>query len=223
MRSPFGIGLPVIIVLGALGALAEEVAARPPPPPDEYEIASSDDDDRPAIEWSTWVRVAYGGAPAPYEARSRLVSPTEVPESRDQGWEAAAGADLTLGIGRGGNLRVGPWVEARTSSDAMVGGELMLAASPAKLDMFWYQGEGVLIVRAGGNRALRTGSVAYGYRAPWDLFGPQRGKSRYMIGVRLVASATQSSEDSRLWSATLGVETEPVGALRYLLGIRSWY
>ena len=44
-----------------------------------------------------------------------------------------------------------------------------------------------------------------------------------MIGVRVVASATRAIDDPRLWSATLGLETEPMGALRYLLGIRAWY
>ena len=52
---------------------------------------------------------------------------------------------------------------------------------------------------------------------------PDRPDYRYMIGVRMVASVTQSNENEKLWSATLGLETEPVGALRYLLGIRSWY
>lgn len=89
--------------------------------------------------------------------------------------------------------------------------------------MFWYKGEGVWIVRAGGNRDIYTGALSYGYRAPWKLWGPWSGKTRYMIGVRMVASYMRAADDPSLWSATLGLETEPVGALRYLLGIRSWY
>ncbi len=205
-------------VLTALGATA--AWGRPPPPDDDPQIA---EDERPAVEWSTWVRVAYGAAPAPTEARPRVTSPVGDPDARDQGWEVAGGADLTLGIAKGGDLRIGPWIEARTSSDAVAGAEIMLTGSPKKLDMFWYAGEGVLIARVGGNRELRTGAVSYGYRAPWDLYGSRASKKHYMIGVRLVASWTRAVDDPRLWSATLGVETEPVGALRYLLGIRSWY
>ena len=44
-----------------------------------------------------------------------------------------------------------------------------------------------------------------------------------MIGVRVVVSATRSLDDPRDWSATVGLEAEPIGALRYLLSIRSWY
>ncbi len=216
-----GIGLAGAVLAGALGMLHGEAGARPPPPPDE--IAGPARERRPAIEWSSWVRVAYGAAPAAAEPRARVTSPVDEPDARDHGWEAALGADLTFGVGEGGNVRLGPWIEARTSSAAMVGGELMLAARPRRLDMFWYAGEGVLVLRAGGNRELLTGAIAYGYRAPWKLHGPWRGGSRYMIGVRLVATATRAADDPSVWSATLGVETEPVGALRYLLGIRSWY
>lgn len=192
-----------------------------PPPPDDY---PPEPPRQPTVEWSTWVRVAYGAAPAPVEPRARVVSPAPTDDgARDHGWEAAAGADLTLPLGRGGKLRIGPWIEARTSSSVMVGGELLIAAAPAKLEMFWAEGEGVLVLRAGGNRELETASVAYGYRAPWDLLRSRPGRSSYRIGVRMVATATRSQDDPGLWSATLGVETEPVGALRYLLGIRSWY
>ena len=105
----------------------------------------------------------------------------------------------------------------------MLGGQLVLTARPAKLDMFFYEGEGTWMLRAGGNRDLVTGAIAWGYRAPWDLFHPARGRSRYMIGVRVVATATRAIDDPGRWSATLGLETEPMGALRYLLGIRAWY
>jgi hypothetical protein len=172
------------------------------------------------MEWSTWVRVAYGSAPAEDRARPRVVVPGVEIESRERGWEMAGGAELNLPVGR---VRVGPWIEARTSSGVVAGGQLTIAAVPAELDMFWYRGEGVLVVRAGGNREIRTAAVAYGYRAPWKLWGEGKEHSRYRIGVRMVASVTQSNEDADLWSATLGLETEPVGALRYLLGIRSWY
>ncbi len=205
-----------------IGATASTAAARPPPPPDE--IARGSERDRPLVEWSTWVRVAYGWAPAADDARPRVIGPdTDRDPGQESGWESALGAELSLPLTRRGTLRVGPWVEARTSSGPMLGGQLVLAARPAKLDMFFYEGEGIWMVRAGGNRDLITGAVAWGYRAPWDLFRPARGDSRYMIGVRVVATATRSIDDPGRWSATLGLETEPLGALRYLLGIRAWY
>jgi hypothetical protein len=211
-----GLALAGVLAVCAVGG----TAWASPPPPDDYPEAEPE---RPTFEWSTWLRVAYGAAPAPTEARPRVTSPTGEPDARDQGWETAGGADVTIGVGRGGDLRIGPWAELRTSSDAVVGGEVMLAGSPKELDMFWYKGEGVLIARVGGNRDIYTGAVSYGYRAPWKLWGPWNGRTRYMIGVRMVASYTRAVDDPKLWSATLGLETEPVGALRYLLGIRSWY
>lgn len=204
-------GLALLIVVAVVG----EAGARPPPPPEEtYE------EKMPVVEWSTWVRVAWGTAPAERVARARVQSPGVEIEDRESGWESAVGAELSLPLGR---VRVGPWIEARTSSGVVAGGQLVVAKVPRDLDMFWYEGEGVLMLRAGGNRDVRTMAVAYGYRAPWALWGPWRGTSRYMIGLRMVASVTQSNENEKLWSATLGLETEPVGALRYLLGIRSWY
>lgn len=183
--------------------------------------------ERPALEWSTWFRLGYGaeaggdsrdGGDAGAQARS--IAP---PPGPGGAWEAGFGADLTLGAGDGGNLRLGAWAEARTSSPPVGGLQFVLGARPARLDMFWYQGEGALIVRAGGNREVASIAVAYGYRAPWALWGPWDGCTRYMIGVRLVASATRSLRDPDLWTASAGLEIEPVGAIRYLLGIRSWY
>jgi len=210
----------LVLALAVLTSLAGVAVAHPPPPPDDDPPLP----ERPPVEWATWVRVAYGAAPEPYAARPRLVTPgDDLERDRTQGWEAGVGADITLGVGRGGDVRIGPWAEARTSSDAVIGGELVFGAVPRRLEMFWYEGEGILILRGGGNRSVRTAAVSYGYRAPWNLFRPARGATRYMIGVRMVASVTQAVDDPNLWSATLGLETEPVGALRYLLGIRSWY
>lgn len=200
-----------VVILVSVG----EAGARPPPPPEEVE-----EERRPAIEWSTWLRVGYGVGPEEPEVRARVVVP-EAESDGVSGWEVAGGVDATIGVGRGGDVRVGPWAEVRTSSDAVVGGELMIGGK--KLDMFWYEGERVWVLRAGGNRGVRTAALSYGYRAPWRLWGPWRGKTRYMIGVRVVASVTQDRDQRDRWSATFGLETEPVGALRYLLGIRDWY
>lgn len=195
-------------------------AAHPPPPPDP-----EPEEHRPLVEWSSWVRFGFGtthealtvatkGAGASDEIRSRAV------------FQAALGLDLSLPLTRRGDVRLGAWGEFRGFSDHPVGGgEVLLTAVPRKLDLFFYEGQGILALRAGGNDQVWTGSLAYGYLAPWNLFGSTRSgdASRYMIGVRLVANVTVDRDDRRLWTATGGVEVEPVGALRYLLGIRSWY
>lgn len=203
-------GLPIMIV----AALAVDAGARPPPPP-EPEPA------RPLVEWSTWVRIGWGvesGDSSTVAARST------VPAERTQtmAWEGAIGADFTLPIAAEGDVRVGPWIEARGLS-VVGGGELVIAALPKRLDMFWYEGQGQLSLRAGGNTERATAAIAYGYRAPWDLFGRPSGSTRYMIGVRVVASVTREFERPNDWVGTLGLELEPVGALRYVFGIRSWY
>ncbi len=217
MRRVLLVLLPVI----GLTAAVSTAAAHPPPPPPPESIAS--EPERPLVEWSTWVGIAYGWAPGTDHGVPRVIDPAIDRDPAASGWDAGLGAELSLPLTRAGTVRFGPWVEGRTSSGPLLGGELVLTARPAKLDLFWYQGEGAWTLRAGGNRDVVTGAVAWGYRAPWDLFHPSHGRSRYMIGVRVVASATRAIDDPRLWSATVGLETEPMGALRYLLGIRAWY
>src|SRR5262249_30069795 len=73
----------------------------------------------------------------------------------------------------------------------------------------------------GANRDVYTAALSYGYRCPWRLWGPWTGSSRYMIGVRLVASATRAIDDPSRWSANAGLEFEPIGSLRYFLRIRT--
>jgi len=176
---------------------------------------------RPPVEWSTWYRLGYGAASTVSAMAER--STTEPPQRDVAGrWENGLGADATLAVASEGDLRLGAWVEWPITRWPAGGIELLVGATPSKLDMFWYTGEGIIVARAGGNHEEITGAVAYGYRAPWALWGPWKGTTRYMIGVRIVASAAWSLEDPDVWSMTLGLETEPIGALRYLLGIRSW-
>ncbi|MBA3391553.1 MAG: hypothetical protein H0T89_02860 [Deltaproteobacteria bacterium] len=207
--------LAVMIVVLWTGTTGPAIAS-PPSEPDEV-------DGRPMIEWSSWVRVGYGiahptTAPASV-ARTVLPDP---PREQATAWDLAIGAEATLPLNDSGDLRVGPWVEARALT--IVGGaELQLGGIPRSLDMFWYRGQGQLTVRVGGNATHGTAAVAYGYRAPWELFGSSRGDTRYMIGVRLVATATRAHDDPRDWTAALGIEFEPVGAVRYVFGVRSWY
>ena len=206
------------LILGTLIAATAVAGARPPPPPEDPPAPT-----RPGLEWSTWMRASYGVAPHATEGARLVVGSPTPGTSRDRGWEGAVGVDLTVAIGHGGDVRFGPFLEASSSGAAVIGGELVIAALPKKLDMFWYAGEGVLIARAGTDGELVTGALSYGYRAPWDLLRPRHRDLRYQIGLRAVATYTRAIDDPRDWTTTVGLEVEPVGALRYLLGIRGWY
>jgi len=210
-----------LVTLVMLGGLATAQAiASPPPPPEDH--AS---EERPALEWSTWVRAGMGMKPREVTSAARTVGTPPERSGQDTTYELALGGDLTIGLARGESVRVGPWFEIRDVRNVpFVGGELVIQRAPKKIDMFLYDGQGVLYLRAGGNPDHVTGQIAYGYLAPWDLFGKSKGgDTRYMIGVRLVASVTRGTADPGDWVATFGLEAEPVGALRYLLGIRDWY
>jgi len=214
-----------------LGAALITLVGASARPADACERFNDCGDERPGLEWSTWFRLGYGvaGNPTadamPLAAADAVGAPAPPPQepAGHTLWDVALGADASFGLDRAGNLRLGAWGELRTSSTPVVGGELLVGAAPRDLDLFWYRGEGLLAVRAGGNRDVMTAAVSYGYRAPWRLWGNWSGPTRYMIGVRLVAAATRAVDDPNDWSATFGVEVEPIGAIRYLLGIRPWY
>ncbi len=193
-------------------------AAAHPPPPDDYEEPTNWRRDRAFFEWSTWIRLGAGVESVPSEnvARSTLPQPTH---DQRMLWDPALGADLTLPIPTS-KVRRGPWVELRPQ-DVFGGVELSIAGDD--LDMFWYEGERVYTLRAGSSMTHVTGAFAYGYRCPWKLWGPYSKASRYMIGVRLVASVSRAVDDPKDWSGSLGIEFEPVGSLRYVAGIKSWY
>ncbi|MDB4958777.1 MAG: hypothetical protein JWO36_6346 [Myxococcales bacterium] len=171
------------------------------------------------FEWSTWFRLGWGVI----SERPGFIARGTITPTTDQNttWETGLGAEVSVPIG-GTGLRIGPWMELR-GLDAFVGGEVVITRSPASFDLFQYDGEGVWIARAGGGEQHATASLSWGYRCPWKLWGPYHHGSRYEIGARLVVNATRAYRDPADWSATFGVEFEPVGALRYLLGIRSWY
>lgn len=203
-----------LVVALTLAALAGTAAARPPP-----EIAE-DVPARPMIEWSTWLRVAYGTEAVASTIAARATEPPA--RERATTWEVALGADATLPISSSGDVRVGPWVELRDQR-VIAGGELVIGGVPKRLNLFFYRGTGIVSLRVGGTPEVGTASLAYGYSAPWRLWGPWRGSTRYLIGVRFVGTVTRAHDDPDDWKATVGVEVEPIGALRYLLGIRSLY
>lgn len=207
----------LLLGLISLLALTAPVGARPPPP-DDYEIASPP---RPTlIEWTTWLRGAIAVASGELVATEGVARATTPPTSeRERTIAGAAGIGFTLPLGH--RARLGAWAEVRGWDLPLAGGELTLI--PGDLDLFFYKGKSAITVRAGGNPDLLTAQLGLAYRAPWDLFGAQPRGSRYMIGAGLVATVTQSRHDPHDWSATVGLELEPLGALRYLLGVRSWY
>jgi len=194
---------------------------------------------RPPIEWSTWVRGSYGFERAPADVAARTIGPPLI-ETRGR-WELALGVEGSLALSRHGDARLGAWAELRGLSvdDAFAGGELVLTRVPKRVDMFLYEGHGILALRAGRSTTATTASIAYGYLAPYWLEGPCKQRfygietgvcaprpertARYMAGVRVVATVTRGIEDPRAWSATLGLEFEPVATLRMLFALRSWY
>lgn len=191
-------------------------------------VASADQgwkEDRAFFEWSTWVRLSYGVSRVeePTSASAaRMITPTPVTYDQVGGFETAIGADFMLPIPTK-HLRLGPWLEVRSLHEVVSGIELQVARSPRDLRMFWYDGEGVWSIRAGGSSAHVTGAVAWGYRCPWVMFSDAPKGTRYMIGGRIVASFTREIDNPNVWTGSLGIEFEPVGAIRYLFGIRSWY
>ena len=205
--------LAVLILVVSAGTAAAH------PPPELVEQPPH----RPAIDWSTWFRLAMGMEPTGAGEVARSTTPPPERSGQDAAWEVGFGAEATISAGSDGDVRVGPWLEVRGIHDVVAGGEIVVQRVPKSIDMFLYKGQGVLMLRAGGNTEHWTGQVAYGYLAPWKLFSEPRGDTRYTIGVRFVASYTRDFADPHDWIATIGLETEPFGALRYLLGIRSLY
>jgi hypothetical protein len=204
--------------LVSLLLLAGTAIARPPPP-DDYP-ATSPSAKTTLIEWSTWVRLGVAVATGNVEETTIARATTPPMREADRRFGGAFGLDVTLPIGSW--ARIGAFAELRGWELPVAGGELIFI--PGDLDMFFYKGKSALVLRAGGNPDLWTGQVGFHYRAPWDLFRDRvpRGSS-YTIGVGVVATGTQSRLDPEDWSVTVGLEFEPIGALRYVLGIRSWY
>ncbi len=186
---------------------------------------------RPTLEVSPWVALG-GGALVAGDGATGV-------------FDLRLGGDVTASLGGRGDVRLGPFVEAATatfaSAQAVGGVELFLGAIPRPLRMFYYPGEGVFTARLGAGWAWREHDVpdarsapvasltlAYGYRAPFSLREPhdttsdapgERDAARYMTGVRLWVGATVDLTGAAVWQLSGGVEFEPVGAFRYLLGL----
>ena len=186
--------------------------------------------ERPTLEVSSWLGLGAGalllgrGAHGVFDLRF--------------------GGDVTLPITRQGDVRVGPFGEvgsANFASLTAVGGlELFLGAVPRPLHMFFYSGEGTLLVRVGGGWSgwsdlpeatmapVASVTVAYGYRCPFSLreyadswadAPGQHDTTRYMVGVRLWVNTTVGFAAQNVWQLTGGIEFEPVGSFRYIFGL----
>jgi hypothetical protein len=144
-----------------------------------------------------------------------LISPT-APEVRST-WEAALGAELTVGVAREGDLRLGAWTEIRTSSGPVAGGELVVEGLPPHPWDSRIGGAGSLVLRAGGNEHVVTGALGFGYVGsrgdPWPSW------ARHVVGARVVVSMNRSLDDPRDWSALLGLEVEPIGAVHAVIDL----
>lgn len=196
---------------------------------------------RPPIEWSFWLRAARGASHESSSAPDRSLARVPGERAIEGSWEAGVGAEASLPISANGNLRLGGWAEARGSAadDLFAGSELVVTRVPKRLDMFLYEGHGILALRGGRSATHATASLVYGYLAPYWLEGPCRERfygiktgvcqprpkrhARYMTGVRLVGTMTWSLDQDSSWVATVGIELEPIGALRMLTVARSWY
>lgn len=186
---------------------------------------------RPTFEASSWVTL--GGGARVIDGASEAV------------FDLRLGGGFTGAVGREGDLRLGPFVEASTANfdgvQAVGGVEFLVGAVPRPLRMFHFPGEGVFSARLGAGWAWRdvgfvdarsapVGSItlAYGYRAPFSLRNleedrtpdpEKRATARYMIVARVWAGASVDLTGASAWQLTGGLEFEPVGAFRYLLGI----
>jgi hypothetical protein len=165
---------------------------------------------RPAIEWSLWGRLGLGFS----RQQPATVARRSMPEAdaASSVWEAALAAELTLGVARGGDLRIGVWGELRTSSGPVVGAELVVQGLPPHPMSSRIGGAGTIVLRAGGNAHVFTTALGFGYVGA----RPRRWirQINHVVGARLVASVNRSLDDPREWSAIFGVEVEPIGALQ---------
>ena len=200
--------------------LVEREPPPPPPPPPPPLPDPTDWRETPALfEWSSWLGIGFGVAASPTTATARSSDPSATNDLHTA-VAFTAGVDVTLPITHA--VRVGPWLGV-SGLEPMAGAELQVTRAPTTIDMFWYRGEGTWTLRAGAGLDHSTAAIAWGYRCPWKLWGPYKRSTRYEIGARIVLAATRSHTDAHDWSTTLGLEIEPIGTIRYVLGIRSWY
>jgi hypothetical protein len=191
----------------------------PAPGTDDIEVFQGDmivesTPPHPPIQWSTWIRGGYGIAMQPPSVAARAIMQPAAESAVTL--EGALGADVSVSVASHGDLRLGAWAEARTTSEPVLGGELILEGLPPHPYSSDIGGSGGFVLRAGGNAQVITGAIGFGYVGSMPRTDPWISWARHEIGVRVVASMTRSVDDPRDWSATVGLELDPIGALAYI-------
>jgi hypothetical protein len=214
-------------------AIADDAPPEPPPEEPQHAVIVIDQDyimgipvpgrdfsddlaNRPAIEWSVWGRLGVGIATSSPDVVARRVTTPPTESLSTSTWQAALATDITVGIARGGDLRLGAWGELRTSSDAVAGGELVLEGLTPHSYTSRIGRAGSIVLRAGGNARVITGALGFGYIGTFPRFDPWIRWARHVVGARAVLSFDRTLDDPHDWSATIGLEIEPIGALHGL-------
>jgi hypothetical protein len=188
-----------------------------PVPDYEVGIIVMEPQPRPAVEWSLWSRLGLGFRTQHPTALARSLTPPEPDASST--WEAALAADVTVGVARDGNIRLGAWAELRTSSGPVAGGELVFEGLPPHPWTSRIGGAGTIVLRAGGNAHVITTALGVGYVGSWPRTDPWVRWAKHLVGARIVASVNRSLDDPRDWSATFGLEVEPLGVVHAVLDL----
>ncbi|HEY1550763.1 MAG TPA: hypothetical protein VGG28_23195 [Kofleriaceae bacterium] len=177
-----------------MGVLSPHVVDDPPP--------------RPAVEWSIWGRLGIGITSQHSDVAARSVSEPASTAGSSVAFAAAATADVTFGIGLHDDVRLGAWAELRTSSGPVAGGELVIEALPTYAHT---SRGGSLALRLGASPSVVTAELAIGYVGSWNP--PSIRWLRHVAGARIVLGVDRAIDAPNDWSATVGLEVDPIGAL----------
>jgi hypothetical protein len=170
--------------------------------------------ERPAVEWSIWGRLAAGFASQHSGVTARSIT-EPAPTGSTSTFEAAATADVTFGLAHDGDLRVGAWGELRTTSGPIAGGELVVEGLPPHAHSS--DGTGSLVLRLGANPSVITGELGVGYVGSWTP--PTIRWLRHLVGARVVVAVTRAIDQPHDWSATVGLEVEPIGLVHAIVDL----
>lgn len=196
----------------------EGVMGVPQEPPHEMGIMIIEEPrERPALEWSLWGRLGVGITSPHATVLARGLTPPEQQPSTL--FEAALGTDLTLGVAAHGKYRLGAWGEIRTTSAAVIGGELVIEGLPPHPYSSAIRGAGSIVLRAGGNSHVFTTALGFGYVGSYRHDDPWIPWLGHVVGGRIVASMNHSLDDPREWSVTFGLEVEPLGLAHAVLDL----
>lgn len=209
--APTG-GEPIYIEMGGISIADSTITMGVPVEPGIVMPAK-----RPAIEWSVWGRVGVGVASQQPDAVARRVTAPDAGLAST--WEAALAADVTFGVARDGDLRLGAWGELRTSSGPVAGAELVLEGLPPAPYDSRIGGTGSLVLRAGSNAHVITAALGFGYVGSFPRSDPWVRWARHVVGARVLVSVDRAVDQPHDWSATLGLEVEPIGAVHALLDL----